>query len=178
MLNLNLLPPQEKIAVAYAVRSRAVLAVGGALAAVLAVSVVLLLPSLFRVVAQKLELARAVELEAGRQEQSDINRALGDIQAINHRAEVLLRQGRDEEKLSLLLADVIRAVPATVRVERLSVHPGSKKLAITGFVGTRAGLLAFIGALERSPRVSMVSSPVANLIRAADIDFSLTITIK
>ncbi len=178
MLNLNLLPPAEKLAVAYELRTRAVLAVGAAVAAVFVVALVLLLPTFFFLSFQKADVLRLLELDMEVRARAGITAQILRIQQANRMAQTVVQHEANRPKFSPLFASVLRAVPSGVRVDALEYRAKARGLDIVGFAPSREHLLSFLRNLEANPRLGRVSSPVANLVRGTDISFSIAAELK
>lgn len=178
MLNLNLLPPQEKRSVAYEVRARAVAAVGAGLIAVFLIGLALLLPTVFLLGFQKSEVVRAANIELQSQEQSGVANHVLEIEDANRLAAAFVREEKSREGVFPLFAAIIRSVPPSVRLESLYLHAEAREVTIEGFSPSRELLLTLLQSLEREPHFTKVSSPVANLVKPSDIRFSITATVK
>lgn len=178
MLNLNLLPPEAKIELAYALRTRAVLAAAGALAIALAIGGLALLPTILRL---RATVARARAEFARQQEVLPAVQGLvlpGEVRAANQLAAAVLRNEAERTPVSPWLLAVLRAAPAGVRLEAVDLRIGPKNLAIQGFALRRSDLLAYLRALRGQPGVASVTTPVSSLLREADVKFSLAVTLK
>lgn len=178
MLNLNLLPPEEKRNLAYAIRTRAVIALCGGLVSVFVIFMVLLLPTFFLLVLQKSDVLRAVMIERESQERAGIAAQAAELIGINQLAERVVRHEKDQLKIFPLFEAVAREVPPTVHLKTLKLRSGPRELAVEGFAPTREDLLQFLRALERHPAVEKVSSPLSNLIKETDITFSVVAKLK
>ena len=178
MLNLNLLPPAEKEHLAYAIRTRAVIAVGGATTAVLLVFLVLLLPTFFAIVLQRSEIVRALDLERRSQEQTGITARVERIRAADRLADQVVRYEAERLAVAPLFQAVIRAVPSAVRIRAVSFRADRRDLTLEGHAAARSDLLEFTRILGDDPHIAKVFSPVSNLIRETDINFVLSATLR
>lgn len=178
MLNVNLLPPREKENLAYIFESRAVIAVGSAVIAVSFIFLVLLLPTFFALVFQKAEIVRAVALEAQGQERSGIAKRAERVRAANFLADRIVRYEQKQDPIAPLFQAITRAVPPSIRLHSIAFHKDRREFSLDGRAPARADLLRFTRSLEADPRVAKVTSPVSNLVREADVAFTLTITLR
>lgn len=178
MLNLNLLPPQEKAKLAYAMRTRAVMAVAGAVGGVFLIGLALFLPTAFLLGFQRSEILRAVDLERESQIQAGIGKELERLMAVMRLAEVVSRSEERRPDLFSLIEGVLRTAPPAIQLQTLRFNSESRELTVDGFSPRRTVLLEFLRGLEGHPRIAKVSSPVVNIIKEADIRFSLTAVIK
>lgn len=178
MLNLNLLPPEEKRDLAYIIRARAIAAVAGGLGLALIIFMALLLPTVFFVAFQKSEVVRALEIERESQRRSGISAQTAEIQSANRLAEIVLNREKNPARIYPLFESVFRDAPPQVRLGIIRFRFQERELALEGFSPARSDLLGFIAALNRNPLIKSVSSPVTNIIKEADIKFSLAVKLK
>lgn len=178
MLNLNLLPPAEKLIVAYELRTRAVAAVSASIVSVLVIALTLLLPTFFFLSFQKGDVVRLLELDTEIQIRTGIADQIEAVRQANRAAQAVVQHEMKRPELSLLFVSVLRAVPAGVTLDAIEYRRESPELTIEGFAPSRERLLSFLERLEANPRFERVSSPVANLVRGEDISFSITATLK
>lgn len=177
VLSLNLLPPEEKFRLQYAMWTRAVIAIGGGLSLFLIAFIVLLLPTLFVLKAQEPALLDALNFErrAYGQEAPSMAR---DVRALNRLARLVNQHASQRVPIYTLLTETFRDTPTGVRLQEVSFQAGRGEVAMAGFSSTRSALLEFIRALERSPRIASVSSPLSNLVRETDIAFTLVVKVR
>lgn len=178
MLNLNLLPPAEKITVAYELRARAAAAIGASIVAVLIVALVLLLPTFFFLSFQKGDVVRLLDLDTEIQARTGIADQIEAIRQANRTAQAVVQHEANRPELSSLFVSVLRAVPAGVKLDAIEYRREPRELDIAGFAPSREHLLSLLRSLEANPRLERVSSPVANLIRGEDIRFSIVATLR
>lgn len=178
MLHLNLLPPEEKLNLAYIIRARTVAAAAGGLGLALIIFMALLLPAVFLVAFQKSEVIRALEIERENQGRSGISAKTAEIQSAKRLAGIVLDHEKNPVRIYPMLEGVFRDVPAQVRLGIIRFRFQERELALEGFSPARSDLLGFIAALNQNPAVKNVSSPVTNIIKEADIKFSLTVKLK
>ncbi len=177
MLNLNLLAPKEKENLAYAVKTRAVAALGAGFAVSLLISVGLLLPTIFLLFFQRGEALRRAELENESSERAGVTAELLGVNTANKLAGRVLEHEAKRRLTSETLKSLFGDVPLTLRLESLGFDPAAGKLDISGFAPTRAVMLEFLAALRQDQSFGHVSSPDSNIIRESNINFSVTITL-
>lgn len=178
MLNLNLLSPSERANIAYEFRARAVMSVGAVLSLVCAVAIILLLPTLFLVEFQKSEAVRAVALETASQAKLKLDVDVAALDASERLARAVVRHETDQKTLTPLFEAVIRGTPPAIRLDSIQFRAGSREFALKGFAPTRSSLLEFLSALDRDPLIAKTSSPVSNLIKETEVEFSFTATAR
>jgi len=176
MLNLNLLPPQERQNLAYVFRTRAVAAVGGGVAALLIVFLVLLFPTIVRLVLDEREARRSLEIERQSQVRTGVVKDAEAVRQANRLAETAARHIAGGS--APLFEELFRIIPDPVRLDVIRLAAQDRALALEGFSPTRRDLLELVRALEAHPRVASVTSPVANLIRETDIRFFISAKLK
>jgi hypothetical protein len=176
MLNLNLLPPQEKFALRYMVRRRVVLALGMSVIAVLLLFEILLLPTVLLLVFQEVEAVRAVDGEVETQKRLGLIEEEQRLRSIVRIAESTEEALRQQERLSPVFIAAMRAVPQGVVLSGLRYRVESRELLVEGFAPTRAALLAYTVALQQETVFSGAQAPVSNLVRETNISFSVVAT--
>lgn len=178
MPNLNLLPPQEKEKLVYIWRARSLTVIASGFVAVLAISLVLLLPTLFLLFFQKNEALRAVAIEQEAQERTGLKERVEAVQEAGRLGNMVLEHESKRGASFGLIASLLESVPSGIRLESVRLHSQTREVTIAGFAPARQDLLALLKDLEENPRIAKVSSPVANLIREVDIHFSIAITLR
>lgn len=178
MLNLNLLPPDEKTNLAYELRTRAVLRAGWLLVACLLIAGVLFLPTMFLLSFQKSEVARTLELERLREERSGIREEMVKVKTANREADIITQNLMTRRTSSGLLEDLLGAIPTGISLSHVTYTASSNIVLISGFAETRSSFLAYLDTLRRNARVAGVASPVSNVIRDTDITFSITVALR
>lgn len=159
-------------------KTRAVLAVGGALAAVSFASAILLLPTFLSLIAQKAEVARELGIEMEKDRQVGTVPGVENLARIEALAAKVLQYENSHPGSSALIESIIKDAPPGLVFNTLSFRPAAKQLTIEGFAPSRALLLGFLENLEVNPLLKNVSSPLANIIKEADIKFFVTLTVE
>lgn len=77
-----------------------------------------------------------------------------------------------------ILPDIERSIPSGITVNGISLDTQNNKGTIVGFAAVRNDVVAFKENLEKLPWISLVDSPISNIIRERDITFSFGITTK
>lgn len=178
MLALNLLPPREKEKLVYVWRARALIVMASGFTVAFAVSFVLLLPTFFLLFFQKVETVRAVAIARETEERTGVKKRIEAIAQANRLGDVVRNHETTRGNLFGLFESLFRNVPAGIRVESVKFRSQARELTMHGFAPTRPELLLLLKNLEANPRIAKVSSPVTNLIREADIDFSVVVTLR
>lgn len=76
----------------------------------------------------------------------------------------------------ITLRDLDSAAPGSIRFHSLNMSLANHKLTLNGFASNRDDLIAFQQALTALPILSGVNSPITNLLKRENIEFSITAT--
>jgi len=177
MLNLNLLPPEEKTSLAWELRGRAVFAVGTVVGIVAVTFAILLLPAVFGLHFSRIELER--ELGWARVAPGLVSPdELAAVRSANGLAAAAIEMAQGRKDPAALIAAVLWAVPAGIRIDALGYKSDGQTAELTGFAPSRSSFLSLLRSLRDHPAVAGVSSPVSNVIAESDIAFSVTLTFR
>ncbi|MEK7650836.1 MAG: hypothetical protein AAB364_03160 [Patescibacteria group bacterium] len=175
---INLLTPATKLQLRQEIRHRRLVVAGFIILALLIVALILGSLILWQLHRETNALATtssepdaaALARQATKQE---LQAASADLQAI--------KSLPPRAALTALWRATLASQPASVALAGWRWQAGagteSATLEIAGQAATRAGLLQFIETLKRDERFANVESPVSNLIRSKDIDFTLKLTL-
>ncbi len=158
---------------------RFIVVAGLAVFLIIAVNILLLSPLWFLFVAQEKELAR--ELEALKHSQTflDITDIESKIAGLDAEVENFLAQEKNLFKLTPVIGAILDHRPAGIGVSGLSYVSADKnkgqpsRISISGIARSREDLLNFFQAGEKDPIFKKVNSPISNLLKEADFDYSL-----
>lgn len=178
MLNLNLLPPNEKRDFRYELYRRAVFFFGFWLFIYGVIFGVLALPAYFFAVFQLAEVERSRDAEIASLRASEGGSIEDKIKAFNRRLQFLVKREEEGQSVVSLTAGVFSEIPEGVNVSLFKLDMRRREAVLLGKAKTRDALLRFITALRADSMVESVSSPVSNIIKGEDIDFSLNLRIK
>lgn len=178
MLELNLLPPKEKSNLAYEMRTRAVLAVSGGLVAAALTFIALLLPTVFLLFFQKAEMLRVLNIERENSLRAGVPKHANNLSQANHLARLVIQYGGPDFKVFPVIESILKSIPASIRLSSFTFDKEKKELVVNGYAPTRESMIEFKRALEANPIAVKVDSPPGNLIKEADIDFSIKLTVK
>lgn len=155
--------------------TRLIAIAGLAVASVLAIGIILLLPSfiVLRFMLDDLRYARAIE------EQSPVNRALEDRTAELRRIELAARAALSLASTAPLMEevmeDIIARAPAGIRVDEM--HYARDTFEIKGVYERRADFLTLLHNLEQSAIITHIASPLSNLLQERDASFHLILSL-
>lgn len=175
MLTLNLLPQEQKEGLRYEQYRRATVFIGIALMAQLLIFCLLLVSAYFYVAFQWEGLARQVNAEKTKGATKKSQDLELNVSQIKKKLETFAALQNQRRPAAEMAEHVASLVPKGVRLKNFSFKKENKEIALTGRADTRADLLNFKNALERSEELKGVDVPIAALLRQIDIDFNIKI---
>ncbi|MBI2639423.1 MAG: hypothetical protein HYW90_00825 [Candidatus Sungbacteria bacterium] len=175
MLNLNLLPPNEKRDFRYELYRRTVLFFGFWLSVYGVVFGILATPAYFFAVFQLAEFERSRDAEIAALKESDAGAIEDKINVFNQRLQFMIKREEKKQSVVALITGIFSETPKDVEVSLVKVDVRRGEAVLLGKAKTRGALLQFIAALRKDPIVGNVSSPVSNIIKEENIDFSLNL---
>ena len=84
----------------------------------------------------------------------------------------------NQPKWSNFLKNISVLAPEEIKLASFKSDVNSKDIKITGFAPTREIFISFEKALREDPKIIDVVSPISNILKEKNIDFSLTLKIK
>ncbi|MBI4225469.1 MAG: hypothetical protein HY617_04070 [Candidatus Sungbacteria bacterium] len=171
MLTANLLPPEEKKAVQLEEYRRLISFFGARAAGILMIGLILLTPSYIFLSMAQSNVSEQASAEAMLAEKLNLREAFSDAMQTG----VLLKEARlflDRRGYASQSVKTFFVRSGSVRVETLSIARGGD-VAISGFAQTRDDLLLFQKQLQDSQMLESVSFPISDIIRSADIHFTM-----
>jgi len=177
MIKLNLLPPQEKQSIAAQIKQRWIVFYGSAVIGLLCFFAILLsaiwayIDIQLNVVQNNLASIqndiRGQDLKNQQTAVKNLNSYLQKIQSIQ----------KNQKSYSTLLNYLAQMVPDGIRIDSLSLE-NDGNATLNGFAQRREQIIAFQESLEKSNIFGNVESPVANLVKPTDINFSFKFKIQ
>ncbi len=177
MIELNLLPPPEKELLNLDQAQRWLVFYGGAIVLLILGFVTLLgLVWFFILIQLKTYTLTIKNTESSFQGQSiehqksliaDFNQNLGKID----------RTQQEHKFYSSVLAELANSMPAGARLEGLAIDE-TDLVTLSGFASKRSDVLLLKQVLEKSDSFTNVESPLSNLTKQTDINFSFKLKIK
>ena len=172
MLTTNLLPAEDKKIISLARGARLSVAAAIAVSAILISNAVFVLPTLLPLLYEKTELSR--ELETGKETQNKFQTS--DRQREVRLLTTIIKEIRSHisrpQYASKILAELSGLENAQIKIRTITVAE-SGAVSITGNAATRKALLDFESALKASPYFTEITSPLSNIIRESNINFSI-----
>lgn len=180
---INLLPADFQKEIMAERASRLIQVAGIFIFIIIVINITPLFPFWLGAILQEKELQR----ELAAIQQSSLFVRVADIEAaiaeLNH--EIGLFKAKDERfELGPVIKQIIALKPRRVQVKSFHFEQGDKsknqpsRLTLLGNAQNRASLLDFVKANESSGLFSSVRSPISNLLREADIDYSLILELN
>ncbi len=176
MINLNILPPEEKNAIAsQKLRRQIVILNSYALISIL--TFLVLLSSIWLFLLVQLKSIEKIFAEAQTSPQGkafeEFKKEIGRI----NQSFQYFDQLRDQRVIhSVCFERLIQILPSGVRFNSVSVS--QDQVALEGYAATRESLMLFKDSLEKSQYFEEVESPLSNFLKQRDINFSFRFKIK
>jgi hypothetical protein len=136
------------------------------------IGIILLLPVIFLFQGQKTETARQIAVSQELLKNEGGENIVRLVQELNTRAEHLSEQKKNIWEASPLIKKILTAKSENIKIKRISLD--EKTIVVQGISDTRQRLLSFIDDLKRGG-FSKVESPLSNIIKDKDIDFTINI---
>lgn len=174
MLKVNLLPPEEKKNLQLADFSRLLIFLAGWLSVFLAVFILLLVSTYFSLF---LLLREQNNLIAVRQQDPQTQYLVQTEKRIERSNQVVKKVQAKQSSMLIwtdLLKEISQLVPTGVYLNTLAYRADDNQISISGWADWRDNLMIFQKSLEISPCFEQIESPLANLIKEKEIDFTFT----
>lgn len=172
MLTTNLLTPQEKKAVRLEEARRLVMFFAGLSAAGLAIVSSLLLPSYLPLVMQRRGLEESLFLEEQAAERFQVKKTLLSLREVLAEINVLKTQVTAPAKASEILEQFLAPAEGGITIAFLGIK-NDGEVMLNGLAATRKDLLQFEKTLRESNKFEDITSPLSNIIRETNINFSI-----
>lgn len=177
MLTANLLPPQEKKLLKREMSRRLIKFFAGGITIVLTFGSILILPSFFALYFQERELERSFLFEKEASESLGIPKTIADFRKFDVLLDSLASFAGGASRASDILDEMIKSAGPGVAVTSLTVRKGGE-VTMLGVARGRSDLLNFEKNLRDSGRFQNISSPLSNIVRENNINFTLQGTLK
>lgn len=180
---INLLPPEEKKELILEKNKKLVLVLGNILMVSL-VSFILVLASLKFYILQDLSYYKNILAGSAKSYQTPDSQSYDDV-IVKYNAKLLDIDTFYKKEISI--NDALKTLfnisrPGGLYFTNLAIErpvdTGKTKITIAGVSETRDGLLAFKSNLEGNPRVENIYFPPESWVRPANINFTITLSIR
>lgn len=179
---INLLPRENQAQNKSDYLQKLFLVAGSLLFVLILISAILLAPSYFSLLLEKRSFSEdliSIGDEGFRKDLRDTDKVIGDL---NFQIDSYKRNKRKILSLTSLMAEVLKSVPDNVKIltidysrEKTRKKEIIDKIFIEGESGNRQSFRQFEEKLKEVSQFKNVLSPVDNLLRENDIEFTLTI---
>ena len=155
--------------------SRLLIITGAGLLAILVSGALLITLTLASLNLQKNEFSR--ELEAAKKSPTleRVEEVEANIAKTNEKSRIFAQSLSRENRISPVLIEAISTLAPSVKISELTYN-GPTEFRLKGLVGARDDLLKFIEFLDRSEQINEVNSPISNLLKDRNIEFSISFT--
>jgi len=178
MLELNLLPSQEKKEVELANLSRLVASLSVWFLVSLIIFALLLASTFFYLSILLRAQNRLIEIRQNDPKTQRLVEIEGKIQQANRRINQIYLKQNDLILWIPLLEEIANLTPGGVYLTNFSYQLAENQIYLRGWANTRDNLLSFQNLLEESPFFVEIEAPLSNLLKQNDIDFSFTLYLK
>ena len=177
---INLLPPERKALVLADYRRRRLVTGGLLFSGLLALTLLVLLVLLFSVRSRRLAAETTLSTERARGGQTAV---LEEELVLRQLARELgfLTAAAPRRRLTEVVETILTKPRSGIRISDLTFDrpsAGQPIVRLAGVAATRQSLLDFLTVLRQEPLVKQVESPVSNLIRDREAEFSINLQIN
>lgn len=177
----NLLPPEDQRRIKHDRIKKLIVVVSFGVALVFAAGILLLLPLFFSLRFQKASFVEQLETVKQKPVFAQVENIEKSIDDLNVKLQAFQSNQDKTQNISPVLVELFSLADSSININSLAFTNTNSKLppqlSIRGVVDNRDNLLEFIDLLEQSPFFSAVNSPLTNLLKEFDIEFSLTLNI-
>lgn len=172
MIKLNLLPPEQKKQIYLERINRWLVFYMASFCAILSgfFLVLLFIYALISIESRTAQTSYRVA-QTGSQGQ-DLSSYEKLAQNFNQELEKVRSIQKNHKNYSLLFEKLLPLVPLNIRFDSIQINANGK-IMLTGFAYNREQIIEFKENLENSKDFSNVESPISNLVKQSNIDFSL-----
>ncbi len=177
MIELNLLPPQEKELLGLERARRQIMLYGSSILLALFGFIALLGFIWFFILIQLKSYSQSLQnIEASFQGQG-VDRQKQLIADFNQYLAKLDQIQKNHQYYSPALTELANIIPSGVRIDSLSIDE-DKQVSLAGFAPQRTQVLMLQDSLEKSKFFTEVEKPLANLIKQTDINFNFKFNLR
>ncbi len=177
MIELNLLPPEEKNSLRLSQTQRWIIFYGSAVLGSLSIFIVLLAVIWLSLFIQLKSLNASLDVAKQSQQGQDLKTQQDLIKELNAQIEKISQFEKTHKSYSPVLLALAKIMPVGTKLERLTLDE-KNKMAIFGYAATREAVLNLKNSLEKSALFTKIDSPLTNLIKQTDINFSFSLDAK
>ncbi len=177
---INLLPPEDKIAIKKEYQRRLIVITGILMFSVIGSAIILLIPSYFLLSSREKNFKTQVSALKEIMANDETEKIESSISILNEKLKLLTNDENSQRKTSLLLKQISHIKPATVKLTAFSYDKGEEEeiFSIEGIAATRESFLSFLNNAEKMEGIKKITSPPSNLLKGENISFKLTIELS
>ncbi len=178
MFNLNLLPEKEKQNIVWEKRTNQTLYFGSCIVASVFVFLILLFPSYIFLALQNDDVVRNLEIEKKAQEKLQIQTIEGRTAAINADTQHIIQNNAPSFVPGNFVEHLNQLAEGHVLLTQIQYHQNGGEAHIEGWAETRNNFLDFKNILETEGGLQNIVSPINNIIKETNIQFTLSATLQ
>ena len=178
MIKLNLLPPEERKKIELLEFASLLIFFVFRLSIILIIFIAILITTYFSLnifVKTQDNLIEIRQSDEKTQYQMEIEEK---IENVNQEARRIFIKQNESIVWTPILEELSKITPDGVYLINFSYRASNEKIDITGWASNRDKLLVFENSLKESKYFDNINSPLSNLIKQADINFSFTVEPK
>jgi len=173
---INLLPIEDKIINKKDYLSRLILVIGFFIFAIIVIVFVLFLPVFFSLFFEEKDLSRQLDIIKAGSGSIETEKIYTDLNTLNDRLSFYEKNNEDVRQISTLFDRIISSKSSGVKIIYLKYEKSKgDTITIMGKSGNRSDFVDFKKRIEDDDFFSIVSSPLSNLLKETDINFTMTI---
>lgn len=177
MIELNLLPPQEKEELKLEQLYRWLVFYCSSAILIILLFIALLTFIWFFIIIQLKSYSTNLENTKTSFQGQSIENQQKLIDDFNYRLNKINRIQNNHKYYSTILVRLAEIIPSGIRIDALSIDEQGK-CTLTGYAQKRSQLLLFREALEKSSFFEKIDNPLSNLTKQIDINFSFKFDVK
>ncbi len=175
MIKLNLLPPAEKKDLRISEFNRLIFSLAGWFLVILVIFSIFLAGAFLSLSILLKEQANLVAIRESEPQMQNLLKIEDKIKQTNQIIKQINSKQRQMVLWTPLLERLTKTVPAGLYLTNLSYQPSGNRIILNGWADQREDLLCFQRSLEENPFFAEVETPLANLVKEKNIDFSFTL---
>jgi len=106
---------------------------------------------------------------------NSLNGTAEEVEAINQTLQAMNSWTSSHEDVSPLLTDVLKSMPAGIKLQSLTLEEQSNGLVISGTFSSRPDVITYQQKLEQLPWVTKIEAPFRNFTTGSDEGFTFTL---
>lgn len=179
--SLNLLPSENRTRIGYVRLSHFFILAHGGLALLLALGIILLLPTYFFLYFQNKGVAELAETARQKTNQTEAHKTedrIGEANAILHRLETeYATAATSQNSVTKHMENIVETAPAGITLTHFSFEKDANHIMLRGRAATRNDLLQFVGIIRSNSSFHDVESPVENILQDSNVSFTLSFVV-